>query len=116
MREIFMKPDGKKGMRRFYAHMFKNKTCIVAKESKKIAGSICFFIDKKNQYGLVASIFVARDFQGMGVSKILYLKLLEEFFKRKLQYYIGSSTTQRVLFLSEKMRRKEFFSSIIVDI
>jgi hypothetical protein len=22
MREIFMKPDGKKGMRRFYAHMF----------------------------------------------------------------------------------------------
>jgi hypothetical protein len=116
MREIFMKPGGKKGMKGFYTKVFKNKSCIVAKEDKKIAGSICYFIDKKNKYGLIASIFVANEFKGMGISKLLYKKVLEEFSKRNLKYYIGSSTTQRVLSLANKIGRKEFVSSIIVDI
>jgi hypothetical protein len=116
MREIFMKADGKKGMKGFYTKMFKNKSCIVAKENNKIAGSICYFIDKKNQYGLIASIFVANEFKGMGISKLLYRRLLEEFSKRNLKYYLGSSTTQRVLSLAKKMGRNEFLSAIIVEI
>jgi predicted GNAT family acetyltransferase len=116
MHDIFKRPDGKKIMKGFYNHIYKKRSCFVAKEDKKIAGSVCYFIDTKNKYGLIASIFVSNEYKGQGISKVLYKKLLDEFLKKNLNYYIGSSTTKRVLQLTEKMKRKESSSSYIVKI
>lgn len=116
MREIFSKPNGKNIMKSFYRNMLKNKTCLVARKGGKPAGSIAWFIDRKNHNGLVASIFVAEKFKGMGISKALYKKMLEEFSKKKLTNYIGSSTTDRVLELAKKLKRKQGNHAYIVSI
>ncbi|MBY0415956.1 MAG: GNAT family N-acetyltransferase [Bdellovibrionales bacterium] len=106
MRGIFMKPDALKEMRNFYKMLLKNNACFVAKVDKKLAGNIGFFVDKKNKFGLIACIFVANDFKGRGVSKILYKTVLEEFKKRKLSHFIGASTTTGVLKLATQIGRK----------
>lgn len=116
MHEIFAKPIASKLMKNFYRNLVKSKKCFVLKKDGKIAGSIAWFIDKKNHYGLVASIFVAENFKGQGLSKIMYKKLLEEFQRKKCPYYIGSSTTERVLILARKMKRKPMNYCYIIRI
>lgn len=119
MHEIFSKPQGQKAMRGFYTHVLKNKSCFVVKDLKnknKIAGSISYFINKKDNLGLIASIFVANQYKGKGISYLLYQRLLEEFARNKLRHYLGASTTERVLSLSSKIGRKELSSSIIVPL
>jgi GNAT superfamily N-acetyltransferase len=105
MREIFSKPAGKKLMKDFYRDLLKNKTCLVARFDNKLVGSVAWFVDKRNRNGLVASIFVADKYKGKGISKILYKRLLEEFAKKNLTHYIGSSTTGRVLELAQRLKR-----------
>ncbi|MEA9357745.1 GNAT family N-acetyltransferase [Bacteriovorax sp. PP10] len=116
MRKIFMKPDAEKMLIKFYNALLRNKGCIVVKEGNTPAGSIGFFVDKKNKYGLVASIYVGNDFKGRGISKLLYKSLLMEFSKKKLAYYIGSTTTQNVLGSAKTMGRLEFKSAYISKI
>lgn len=106
MNEIFSKPGARKQAQKFYGGMLKNKSMFVAKVGKKLAGNIGFFVDKKNQIGLVACVFVANEFKGMGLSKHLYLKLLNEFKNLGLKYYIGGTTTKGVLALGEKIGRR----------
>lgn len=107
MRKIFMKPDAEKNLVKFYNALLKNKSCLVVKEGNAPAGTVGYFIDKKNKLGLVASIFVANEFKGKGISKLLYKNLLKEFSKKKLDYYIGSTTTRNVLGSAKKMGRFE---------
>jgi len=114
MHEIFAKPIAKKLMKNFYRNLVKSKKCIIIKKEGRMAGAIAWFIDKKNHYGLVASIFVAENFKGQGLSKIMYKRLLEEFKRKKCNYYIGSSTTERVLILAKKMKRKPMNYCFIV--
>ncbi len=116
MRDIFLKPIGKKLMKNFYRNLVKSGKCFVLRKDGKMAGSIAWFIDQKNHYGLVASIFVAENFKGQGLSKVMYLKLLEEFKRKKCPYYIGSSTTENVLLLAKKIKRKPMNYSFIVRI
>lgn len=116
MRKVFMKPGAEKKLVKFYNGLFKNKTCLVVKEGSIPAGTVGYFIDKKNKVGLIASIFVANDFKGRGISKLLYKNLLKEFSKKKLDYYIGSSTTSNVLSSAEKMGRFESKSAYILKI
>lgn len=116
MRKIFMKPGAEEKIIKFYNARLKNKGCTVVKEGHIPAGSISFFIDKKNKYGLIASIFVGNDFKGRGISKLLYKSLLMEFSKKKLDYYIGSTTTHNVLGSAKTMGRLEFKSAYISKI
>lgn len=116
MREIFSRPLGKKLMKNFYRNMVKSGNCQLLKKDGKIAGSACWFIDRKNRYGLVASIFVAEKYKGMGLSKHIYRKLLQEFKKRKCSYYIGSSTTERVLEQAKTLKRKPAAYAFILDV
>jgi predicted GNAT family acetyltransferase len=105
MRKIFMKPDAEKGMLKFYNALLKNKSCIVAKHGNKFAGNIGYFFDKKNKIGLIASIFVASEFKGQGLSKLLYKKLLSEFTRKKYEFYLGASTTSAVLSTAKQLGR-----------
>lgn len=107
MRKIFMKPDAEKGMKKFYNALLKNKSCIVAKYGNKFAGNVGYFFDKKNKMGLVASIFVAHEFKGQGLSKLLYKKLLSEFDKKKFDFYLGATTTSGVLATAKQIGRVE---------
>ena len=116
MRKIFMKPGAEEKLVRFYNALLKHKGCFVVKEGNRPAGSIGYFIDKKNKYGLIACIFVGNDFKGRGISKLLYQKLLMEFSKKKLDYYIGSTTTRNVLVTAKKMGRVESKSAYILKI
>lgn len=116
MRDIFSKPLGKKLMKNFYRNMVKSGNCLLLKKDGKIAGGVAWFIDRKNHYGLVASIFVAEKFKGQGLSKVIYGKLLNEFKKRKCTYYIGSSTTHRVLELAGKLKRRPAAYAFILDV
>lgn len=106
MHKIFKRPDAKKGMRKFYLGLLKNKSFLVAKVNNQLAGDIGFFFDKKRKLGLIAAIFVAHKFQGQGVSKALYQRVLEEFNQRKLPYYLGATTTDRVLSTAKTIGRK----------
>lgn len=116
MHSIVKRPEGPKLMKDFYSRMLKSKNSFVVKKGKEIAGSACYFIDNNNKYGLIGSIFVAKEFQGMGISKILYKELLQEFYSKRLTYYLGSSTTGKVLSLSAKLERRESSRYIIVKI
>lgn len=116
MRDIFSTLLGKKLMKNFYRNMVKSGNCLVLKKEGRIAGSAAWFIDRKNKYGLVASIFVAEKFKGMGLSRLIYKKLLQEFKKKKCSYYIGSSTTRRVLDLAVKLKRKPAAFAFILDL
>jgi len=116
MHEIVKSPAGPKLMKDFYSRMLKSKNSFVVKNGKEIAGSACYFIDDKNKYGLIGSIFVVKEFQGRGISKILYKELLHEFQRKGLNYYLGSSTTEKVLSLSAKLERRESSRYIIVKI
>lgn len=122
MHEVSKKTDGKKLMMDFYK-MFLRKAdknypcaCYVAKDKKKILGSIAYFIDVNERIGLIASVFVASKFQGMGLSKLLYKKALMDFSQRKLGHYFGSSTTKRVLTQSISMGRRPIVNAYIVKI
>lgn len=116
MRKIFMKPDAEEKHVKFYKALLKHKGCFVVKEGSRPAGSIGYFIDKKNKYGLIACIFVGNEFKGRGISKLLYKKLLMEFSRKKLDYYIGSTTTRNVLESAKKMGRVESKSAYILKI
>jgi L-amino acid N-acyltransferase YncA len=89
----------------FYGRLVKRKSLFVARENKQILGSIGYFEDVKNNQGLIAQIFVAHKHKGRGVSKLLYKKVLLEFKKKNLSYYVGGSTTKGVLALAKKMER-----------
>jgi hypothetical protein len=116
MRKMFTDPRAKKMMTGFYKRVVKEKSCFVIKKNNKLAGSIGYFSNKKSKMGFVGSIFVAEEFRGMGFSKLLYKKLFEEFSKRKLTHYIGSTTTNKVISLGKKLKRKEYRSIYIVKI
>lgn len=116
MRTIFMKPDAKKQMRMFYKGLLKRKSCFVAREKKKLAGNIGYFVDEKNNHGLIACIFVANEFKGKGISKLLYKTVLNEFKKKKLNFYIGGTTTVGVLEVAKKIGRVESKSIYLVKI
>jgi predicted GNAT family acetyltransferase len=116
MRDVFSRPGSLKGITIFYKNLLKRNSCFVIKKENKIAGSIGYFVDKKNKRGLIASIFVANEFKGLGLSKLLYKKLLQEFSKKKLSHYIGASTTTRVLALSQQIGRVESKSVYLVKI
>lgn len=116
MRKIFMKPGAEEKLVKFYNALLKYKGCLVVKEGNTPAGTVGYFIDKKNKYGLIASIFVANEFKGQGISKLLYKNLLKEFSKKKLEYYIGATTTRHVLGSAKKMGRSESSSAYILKI
>ncbi len=116
MIDHFRGPDGLTMLASFYAHLNKLGNCFVLKKNRKIIGGISFFIDEKKKRGLVASVFVTNEHKGKGYSKVLYKALLEEFARRKLPFYLGSSTTERVLSLSEKLGRVESISVYIVKL
>lgn len=105
MHTLFKRADAKKGMRKFYQGLLKNKSLLVAKERGKLVGDIGYFLDKKRKLGLIAAIFVARDSQGKGVSRLLYQRVLREFEKQKLPFYLGASTTERVLATAKSIGR-----------
>ncbi|MDD4974641.1 MAG: GNAT family N-acetyltransferase [Bacteriovorax sp.] len=116
MRDVFSRPESLKEITVFYKNLLKRNSCFVVKKDNKIAGSIGYFVDQKNKRGLIASIFVANEFKGLGLSKLLYKKLLQEFSKKKLSHYLGASTTTRVLALSQKIGRVESKSVYIVKL
>ncbi|MBC7712730.1 MAG: GNAT family N-acetyltransferase [Rhizobacter sp.] len=116
MRKIFMKKNARKNMAQFYGALLKNNASFVAKENGKLAGDIAYFVDPKNKWGLVAAIFVAKDFQGRGLSFELYKQVLTEFKKKKLELYIGATTTVGVLASAAKIGRIELKRVYLVKI
>ncbi|MBC7429825.1 MAG: GNAT family N-acetyltransferase [Bacteriovorax sp.] len=108
MRTLFMKKNAKKNMQQFYGALLKHNACVVAKDGKKLAGDIGYFIDQENKRGLIACIFVANEFKGKKLSFELYQKVLQDFKKKKLVHYIGATTTDGVLASAMKMGRMEF--------
>ncbi len=117
MRGPFMRPDAKnKMMKPFYNALLTKGTCYVAKIGNRPVGDIGLFVDKENKWGLIACIFVANDFKNKGISKLLYKKAFEDFKKRKLNYYIGSTTTKGVLASAKTIGRRESKSSFLVKI
>lgn len=99
------KTMSKSHFRMFYNRLLKRKSLFVARENKQLLGSIGYFEDVKNNQGLVGQIFVATKHKGRGVSKVLYKKMLMEFKKKNLKYYVGGTTTKSVLKFSKKLER-----------
>lgn len=116
MVDFFRGPNGLTMIEGLYTHLHQKQTCFVLRKKNKIAGAVGYFIDEKKKRGLIASIFISNEFKGQGLSKVLYRLLLEEFQALHLSYYIGSSTTNRVLILSEKMGRVESKSCFLVKV
>lgn len=114
MHQIYKKMKDTNGIKRFYQYVIKNKSFIILKHNQQILGGVAYFIDKKMKEGAIGSIFVANEFKGNGISKILYDKMLKEFKLNNLNIYYGYSTTQRVLSFSNKIGRVELASAYIV--
>jgi predicted GNAT family acetyltransferase len=116
MREMFAGPKALKMITSFYKRLLKEKSCFVITKNNKLAGSISYLVKKDSNIGFVSSIFVADEFKGQGLSKLLYQKLLEEFSNRNFPNYIGSTTTDKVISLGKQLKRKEYRSVYIVKI
>lgn len=116
MYEVFKTKKGSALISKFYVRMLKHKSCVVIRIDKKIAGSFCYFVDEKNKTGLIASVFIAKSFKGIGASKLLYKRMLEVFKEKNLKYYLGASTTHNVLAMAQKLGRVEMSTAIIVRI
>lgn len=114
MHKTYKKMKSTEGVKRFYNYMIKNKNLIILKKNKEILGSVAYFINEELKEGSIASIFVSKKSQGQGVGKELYFELLKIFKKKKIKVYLGSSTTAKVLSLSERIGRVEYSSGIIV--
>lgn len=107
MHKLFQRPNARKSMRTFYNGLFKNKSFLVIKVNGKLAGNLGYFLDKKRKLGLIASVFIAKDYQGMGLSKLLYLRALEVFNEHRLPHYLGATTTKGVLAIAQDIGRKD---------
>lgn len=92
--------------RDFFKFLASNKLAYVAKNiDNKIVGVIGIN-DDSVECGYVMCIAVHPDFQGLGISKLLYKKMLNEFKFKKIKYYFGTTTTAEVLKFAKILKRK----------
>lgn len=99
--------------RLFFKHLAANKAAYVAKNiDNKIVGVIGIS-DDGVECGHVMSIAVHPDFQGLGISKLLYKKMLIEFKNKKIKYYLGTTTTAEVLKYAKTLKRKPIGISFV---
>jgi len=96
-----------KEMMGHYKKMCKIGSAFVALDEKKVVGSIGTYPDKT--LALLGTVVVDPKYQGCGVAKSLYRSALLDLKKRKNWYYKGYTTTDKVLSLGEKMKRKISF-------
>ncbi|EQC47496.1 GNAT family N-acetyltransferase [Bacteriovorax sp. Seq25_V] len=94
----------KKMVRQFYQMMIQRKCCYVAYVDGRIAGVIGPAYNKM-KIGFIMTIAVHPDFQGQGISKVLYKYALDFWSKKNIEIYAGTSTTTEVLGLGRKLKR-----------
>ena len=94
-----------KDTKKHYYEMSKQRSLFVAKKGKKVIGAAGTFY---NSYlSIVAGISVDPKYQGNGIGKLLYKKMLEDLKDRGALYYKGFTSTEKVFHLAKKMKRKK---------
>lgn len=95
----------KEKARGLFTFLFSKKLAFVAKnKTGEIIGVVGFNFDVM-ECGYVMCIAVHPDFQGQGISKLLYQRILLEFKKKKIKFYLGTTTTTEVLGFAKKLKR-----------
>lgn len=71
----------------------------------KVIGQAGYLIDNIENNAHVCDMIIADKYQGKGLSKILYFKILSEMLDEGVISYSGVTTTNKVLNLAKKMKR-----------
>lgn len=93
-------------MRGYYKQMCDDNAVHVLKKQEEIIGEISLMPKLEKKTGLIASISIDPDHQGKKLSYLLYMEALQELRRRRVPYFTGYSSTEKVLKISEKLNRK----------
>lgn len=100
-----------KKMKGHLKEMSKQQSIFVYKVNNKIVGTIGY-LQNKEVLGTALIGFIAVDpkLQGHGISKTLYKKAFEDMKSKKIKFYTGVSSTDKVVGMSQKMKRDVAFA------
>lgn len=91
---------------RFHKHLLKtNKKFLVAIINDIVVGHIAVSVNAFN-VGHIMTIAVSPEYQGQGISKYLYYELLKYLKSKRVRIYSGVSTTDEVIGLAKKLKRR----------
>jgi hypothetical protein len=110
-----LKGKALKGLREHYDQALKNKASFVIRDGTNIVAGATASINKKLKYGMVGSIWVETKYQNQGLGSVLYKTLLELMKKSGCKKYIGYTSTDQVLHLAKKMKRKIYMHNFIIN-
>jgi|GEM_PF-791218 hypothetical protein len=91
----------------FCNNLLKQAHAFVSVDGKKVTGLGAIFPNKKRNSANVATIAIHPAYQGQGISKSLYIRMLSSIKADGIKKYMGHSTTKAVLGMATKMGRKE---------
>jgi Acetyltransferase (GNAT) family len=114
MHEVAKTKASKESWTNFFNFLANNETCFIAKNGSEYIGVIGYFVDSEHKRGMISCVSVASHKQGLGLSKLLYKRVLQEFAKNDCEHFLGSSTTTKVLKSASHLKRKESARAYIV--
>ena len=101
--------------RKLLRGLSKKKYTFILEYKRKPIGFIAYNKCKEyNGNGIITTISLDPKFKGKGLSKYLYLKLLQEFKSKRIKKYYGYSKTEQVLKFSKKLKRKPSVYSFVL--
>lgn len=107
----FNTPDRLKKMKGHLQEMSEQRSIFLYKVNNKIVGAIGYLKNKDVPgTALVGFIAVTPKLQGLGISKNLYKKAFEDMKSKKIKFFTGISSTDKVVGLSQRMKRDVAFA------
>ncbi len=94
----------KKMVRQLYQNMIKRKAYYMITSDGVIVGTVGI-AENKIKLGFIMTVAVHPDYQGLGISKLLYKQAFSHWQKKGVQFYSGVSTTTEVLGFAKKLKR-----------
>lgn len=91
-------------MKNFYRECSEKQTAFILKDGEKIIGEFCLSPDFEPQAGLIGSITIDPDYKGQGLSWLLLQKVCKILNEHKNSYYIGYTTTDKLLEVQKKLK------------
>lgn len=100
----------------YLINISKDGTSFILKDKNKIIGFVGYEIKKNMPSGsIIVSISLLPKYKGQGLSKHLYLTLLKDMKKHRIDTYYGYTKTNQVLGFSKKLKRHPCFYSLKLD-